>query len=94
MPTNCDETLIERYQRDHEVYLGILARITPQEIFDLELKHHNALARITQLERQNKQMSDLLVRLVEQFDAAWDKVGISCYDIGQAREFLRENDRI
>lgn len=94
MPTNCDETLAERFQRDHEVYLGILARMNPQEIFDLELKHHNALARIEHLERQNKQMSDLLVRLVEQFDAAWEELDITCYDIGQARKFLRENDRI
>lgn len=89
MPTNCDETVAERYERDHEVYLNILARMTPQEIFDLECRHHNALAKIDQLEVQQKQMLALLGRLVEQIDTAWDNIGITCSDINRARTFLK-----
>lgn len=44
MPTNHDETLHERYAREHEAELAMLAKMTPEEIHGLCLQLHNALA--------------------------------------------------
>ncbi len=49
MPTNFDETLDERYAREHRSYLDILAARTPEQMFADELAHHNALAQRDQL---------------------------------------------
>ena len=44
MPTNCNETTWERYQREHEEYLAMLAKFSPKDIFALQHQLHNALA--------------------------------------------------
>lgn len=49
MPTSHDETLQQRYARERQMYLGQLAQMTPQEIADLDLQLHNALAQRDQL---------------------------------------------
>lgn len=52
MPTNHDETLHERYAREHQVELGIYARMTPEQISEMATELHNALARLAALESQ------------------------------------------
>lgn len=44
MPTNFDETTHERYAREHAAYLAGLAKMTPEQIADLDLARHNAEA--------------------------------------------------
>lgn len=44
MPTNNEETLLERYQREHMRRLDSLSTMSPRQIYDLELQLHNALA--------------------------------------------------
>lgn len=48
MPTNCNETTWERYQREHEEYLAMLAKFSPKDIFALQHQLHNALALLEQ----------------------------------------------
>jgi hypothetical protein len=52
MPTNHDETLHERYAREHQAHLAIYARMTPEQISDMATELHNALARLAALSQQ------------------------------------------
>lgn len=52
MPTNHDETLHERYAREHQAHLAIYARMTPEQISDMATELHNALARLAALSHQ------------------------------------------
>lgn len=44
MPTNANETLQERYQREHQVELDLCRLMTPEQIFNLKAQLHNAEA--------------------------------------------------
>ena len=39
-----DETLRERYQREHAEHLARLAALTPEQIDEMIVSHHNAMA--------------------------------------------------
>lgn len=45
MTTNCDETIGERYAREHQDLLDIYAKMTPEEIFNMVLDLHNEIAK-------------------------------------------------
>ena len=45
MPTYYDETIGERYAREHQDLLEIYANMTPQEIFNMVLELHNEIAK-------------------------------------------------
>jgi hypothetical protein len=47
--THDDETLTQRYQREHETHLASLAAMTPEQIFALEVEAHNAMAEVDKL---------------------------------------------
>lgn len=49
MPTNHDESPLQRQERDHQSYLAMLAKMTPEQIAGLELQLHNALAECERL---------------------------------------------
>lgn len=40
-----DETLAERYRREHNDLLESYAKMTPQEIFNMVLELHNEIAK-------------------------------------------------
>jgi hypothetical protein len=44
MPTHHDETLHDRYAREHASELAIMAKMTPEEVYALSLELHNAKA--------------------------------------------------
>ncbi|MGS0735515.1 hypothetical protein ACVBEG_02915 [Pseudomonas sp. GG8] len=44
MPTNQDETLQQRYARDHQDYLKLCGSMTAEQVADLQLQLNNALA--------------------------------------------------
>ncbi|WP_443701304.1 hypothetical protein [Pseudomonas sp.] len=44
MPTNQDETLQQRYARDHQYYLKLCGSMTAEQVADLQLQLNNALA--------------------------------------------------
>jgi len=43
MPTNQDETLQQRYARDHQDYLKLCGSMTAEQVADLQLQLNNAL---------------------------------------------------
>ena len=45
MPTNCDETVHERYAREHQELLEMYSKMTPEEIFNMVLSMHNEIAK-------------------------------------------------
>ena len=49
MPTHNDETLHDRYTREHLTHLARLATMTPDQIAAMELDLHNALAEVDRL---------------------------------------------
>lgn len=49
MPTHNDETLHDRYTREHLTHLARLAMMTPDQIAAMELDLHNALAEVGRL---------------------------------------------
>ncbi|NMZ20755.1 hypothetical protein HBO08_27620 [Pseudomonas rhodesiae] len=44
MPTLQDETLPQRYAREHQDYLKLCGSMTAEQVADLQLQLHNALA--------------------------------------------------
>ncbi len=49
MPTYNAETLHDRYAREHAGHLARLAKMTPEQIAEMELSLHNALAEVDRL---------------------------------------------
>ena len=45
MPTHQDETLPQRYAREHQDYLKLCGSMTAEQVADLQLQLNNALAR-------------------------------------------------
>ena len=52
MPTFGDETLRDRYAREHADHLARLAKMTPEQIAEMELDLHNAMAELDRLRAQ------------------------------------------
>ena len=57
MPTNHDETPHERYVREHETELAMLAKMKPEQIHEMSLELHNALAERDTLRQQLAEMT-------------------------------------
>lgn len=55
MPTYLDETLHDRYAREHADHLARLAKMTPEQIAEIELSLHNALAEVDRLRAKASQ---------------------------------------
>lgn len=45
MPTHHDETLPQRYEREHQAYLKLCGSMTAEQVADLQLQLNNSLAR-------------------------------------------------
>ena len=76
MPTYGNETTWERYQREHEEYLAMLAKFSPKDIFALQHQLHNALALLGESVALIKDArAALLDGQIE------DAVGVLCSDI-------------
>ncbi len=68
MPTHQDETLQQRYQREHQDYLKLCGSMTAQQVADLHLQLNNALARDALQQRLTAadERADVLERLLRQ----------------------------
>lgn len=58
MPTYGDETLHDRYAREHADNLARLSKMTPEHIAEMELSLHNALAEVDRLRAKASQGGD------------------------------------
>lgn len=45
MPTHHDETLPQRYEREHQAYLKLCGSMTAEQVTDLQLQLNNSMAR-------------------------------------------------
>ena len=52
MPTHQDETLPQRYAREHQDYLKLCGSMTAEQVADLQLQLHNSLAREAALQQR------------------------------------------
>ncbi|NNB67623.1 hypothetical protein [Pseudomonas fluorescens] len=52
MPTHQDETLPQRYAREHQDYLKLCGSMTAEQVADLQLQLNNALAREQALQQR------------------------------------------
>ena len=60
MPTHNDETLHDRYAREHADHMALLAKMTPEQIAEMELSLHNAMAELDRLrDRQTQRIGEL-----------------------------------
>lgn len=60
MPTYYDETLEDRYSRENQDYLSILARMKPEQIQHMEIALNNALSDADRLKATLGQVRDLI----------------------------------
>jgi hypothetical protein len=68
MPTYGDETLRDRYAREHADHMARLAKMTPEQIAEIELDLHNALAERDSALKHVEKMRDLLAAWRRMFD--------------------------
>ena len=59
MPTNQDETLQQRYARDHQDYLKLCGSMTAEQVADLQLQLNNALAGEAALRNELAEVSSM-----------------------------------
>ncbi|MGU9827770.1 hypothetical protein [Pseudomonas sp. LF242] len=52
MPTHQDETLPQRYAREHQDYLKLCGSMTAEQVADIQLQLHNSLAREQALQQR------------------------------------------
>ena len=52
MPTHQDETLPQRYAREHQDYLKLCGSMTAEQVADLQLQLNNSLAREQALQQR------------------------------------------
>lgn len=65
MATHNDETLHERYAREHETELAIMAKMKPEDIYALSLELHNANASCDALRAEAEALRAENERLIE-----------------------------
>lgn len=75
MPTHQDETLPQRYAREHQDYLKLCGSMTAEQVADLQLQLNNALAReqalqqrLTASDERGDTATSLIQRIVANFD--------------------------
>jgi hypothetical protein len=56
MPTNFDETLEQRYEREYLDMLDMYAEMTPYQIFQMSIELNNALAKVQEYENRDAQL--------------------------------------
>lgn len=83
MPTHNDETLHDRYTRDHLTHLARLATMTPDQIAAMELDLHNAIAEVGRLRVQLPSQGGEAVEVVaygdkQQLSALKNECSASC----------------
>jgi len=52
MPTHQDETLPQRYAREHQDYLKLSGSMTAEQVADIQLQLHNSIAREQALQQR------------------------------------------
>ena len=52
MPTHQDETLPQRYAREHQDHLKLCGSMTAEQVADIQLQLHNSLAREQALQQR------------------------------------------
>lgn len=52
MPTHHDETLPQRYEREHQAYLKLCGSMTAEQVADLQLQLNNSFAREQALQQR------------------------------------------
>ena len=75
MPTHQDETLPQRYAREHQDYLKLCGSMTSEQVADIQLQLHNSLAReqalqqrLTAADERADMATSLIQRIVANFD--------------------------
>lgn len=81
MPTHADETVEERYQREHRADLARYAAMTPVQIEKITIDLHNALA----------QRDKLLAVVVELIESAsyWSEYDVPIGIVDRMREAVK-----
>ena len=80
MPTNHDETLPQRYEREHQAYLKLCGSMTAEQVADLQLQLNNSLAREQALQAlltAADERADVLEGLLQTINAKASKSHIS-----------------
>ena len=73
MPTHQDETLPQRYAREHQDYLKLCGSMTSEQVADIQLQLHNSLAREQALQQrltaadERTDVLEELLRLAREF---------------------------
>ena len=69
MPTHQDETLPQRYAREHQDYLKLCGSMTAEQVADIQLQLHNSLAREQALQQRlnaaDQRIDELTTRVSE-----------------------------
>lgn len=65
MPTHHDETLQQRYAREHQEYLALCGSMTAEQVADLQLQLNNALAREAALQQRLNTADQRIDELVD-----------------------------
>jgi hypothetical protein len=106
MPTHQDETLPQRYAREHQDCLKLCGSMTAEQVADIQLQLHNSLAReqalqqrLTAADERADTATSLIQRIVANFDTE-----IECHEdvepndlehdqvLTEMREFLSPKD--
>lgn len=76
MPTHQDETVLQRYAREHQAYLAQCGSLNSEQVAELQMQLHNALARevalqakLDRLEASYETVHQALGKVVAQRDA-------------------------
>ncbi|MBJ2281332.1 hypothetical protein JFT58_23895 [Pseudomonas sp. MF6767] len=80
MPTHHDETLPQRYEREHQAYLKLCGSMTAEQVADLQLQLNNSLAREQALQAlltAADERADVLEGLLQTINAKASKSHIS-----------------
>lgn len=74
MPTHNDETLHDRYAREHADHMARLAKMTPEQIAEMELSLHNAMAELDRLRAQLPSQGGEAVAMRQRFSQIEDEI--------------------
>lgn len=68
MPTHQDETLPQRYAREHQDYLRLCGSMTAEQVADIQLQLHNSLAREQALQQRLTAADERIDELTQERD--------------------------
>ena len=81
MPTHHDETLPQRYEREHQAYLKLCGSMTAEQVADLQLQLNNSLAReqdlqalLTAADERADVQQQRLTELQRQLGERWSEI--------------------